>query len=120
MTQDPDTAVVFCDNVKSLGVMLLSEPLRYGRKPGANYEQLMKHVYHVRLRDTNKSSLQVRVGQGEVEYGRLVNQLSKCRYDRYVDIIPQLDIDQMAEMRKMRALLESLLYRSLVWTWVVL
>ena len=55
--------------------------------------------------------LQVRVGQGEVEYGRLVNQLAKVRYDRAlcVDIIPQPDVDQMAEMRKMRLLLESLL-----------
>ena len=71
----------------------------------------MKYVYHVRLRDTSKDQLQVRVGQGEVEYGRLINQLNKVGYDRAlcVDILPMADADQFAELRKMRLLLESLL-----------
>jgi sugar phosphate isomerase/epimerase len=55
--------------------------------------------------------MQVRVGQGDVEYGRLVSQLSKHRYNRAlsVDIMPMPEIDQAAEMRKIRLLLESLL-----------
>ena len=71
----------------------------------------MKYVYHVRLRDTSKDQLQVRIGQGLVEYGRLVNQLNKVGYDRAlcVDILPMADADQLAELRKMRLLLESLL-----------
>ena len=46
-----------------------------------------------------------------MEYGRLVNQLNKVQYDRAlsVDIMPLPDMDQFAEMRKMRLLLESLL-----------
>jgi sugar phosphate isomerase/epimerase len=111
MTQDPNTAAVLCDNVKGLGITL--DPSYYVNGPmrGANYDNLIRYVYHVRLRDSNKDSLQVRVGQGEVEYGRLVNQLSKTKYDRAlsIDIIPSPDIDQHAEMRKMRLLLESLL-----------
>ena len=71
----------------------------------------MKHVCHVLLRDTTKDSLQVRVGQGLVEYGRLITQLQKYRYSRAlcVDIAPMPDVDQHAELRKMRLLLESLL-----------
>jgi sugar phosphate isomerase/epimerase len=111
MTQDPNTAMVLCDNVKGLGISLDPSHYVFGPQAGANYEHLLKYVYHVRLRDTNKTSLQVRVGQGEVEYGRLVNQLHKCRYDRAlcVDIAPLPDVDHLAEMRKMRLLLESLL-----------
>ncbi len=111
MTQDPSTAAVLCDNVKALGITLDPSHYIFGPHAGANYEQLLRYVYHVRLRDTTKDQLQVRVGQGEVEYGRLVNQLAKFRYDRAlcVDIVPQPDVDQMAEMRKMRLLLESLL-----------
>ncbi len=111
MTQDPDTAMVFCDNVKGLGITLDPSYYVHGPLAGVGYEQLMKYVFHVRLRDTNKSALQVRVGQGEVEYGRLVNQLHKVRYDRAlcVDIFPVPEVDQLAEMRKMRLLLESLL-----------
>lgn len=111
MTQDPDTAVVLCDNVDGLGLTLDPSHYVYGPQRNTNYELVMKYVYHVRLRDTSKDQLQVRVGQGLVEYGRLVNQLNKVRYDRSlcVDITPMPDVDQQAEMRKMRLLLESLL-----------
>ena len=111
MTENPDTAVVLCDNVKGLGITLDPSHYIYGPRGGVNFEQVMKHVYHVRLRDTTKDQLQVRVGLGEVEYGRLVNQLNKVRYDRAlcVDLQPLPEIDQLTEMRKMRLLLESLL-----------
>ena len=111
MTQDPDTAVVLCDSVKGLGIALDPSHYIYGPHQGKPFEQVMKYVYHVRLRDTSKDELQVRIGQGAVEYGRLVNQLNKVHYDRAlcVDITPMPDVDQMAEMRKMRLLLESLL-----------
>lgn len=111
MTEDPDTAVVMCNNVKGLGITLDPSHYIFGPRGGANYEQLLKHVYHVRLRDTSKDQLQVRIGQGDVEYGRLVNQLNKVRYDRAlcVDLQQIPDVDQLTEMRKMRLLLESLL-----------
>jgi sugar phosphate isomerase/epimerase len=111
MTQDPDTAVVLCDSVKGLGITL--DPSHYicGPHGGASFERVMKYVFHVRLRDTSKDQLQVRVGQGDVEYGRLINQLRKVHYDRAlcVDLSVLPDVDQLAEMRKMRLLLESLL-----------
>ena len=111
MTQDPDTAVVLCDNVKNLGITL--DPSHYicGPHGGGSCDQLMKYVYHVRLRDTSKDKLQVRIGQGEVEYGRLINQLNRVNYNRAlcVDFAPMPDVDQLAEMRKLRLLLESLL-----------
>lgn len=111
MTENPDTAVVLCDNVKGLGITLDPSHYTYGPRAGVNYEQVMKYVYHVRLRDSMKDQLQVRVGQGEIEYGRLVNQLNKAHYDRAlcVDLQPLPDVDQLTEMRKMRLLLESLL-----------
>ena len=111
MTETPDTAVVMCDSVKGLGITLDPSHYIYGPHSGVNYDQVLKHVYHVRLRDTTKDQLQVRVGQGEVEYGRLVNQLHKVHYDRAlcVDMQPLPDMDPLTEMRKMRLLLESLL-----------
>lgn len=111
MTQDPDTAVVLCDNVKGLQLTLDPSHYIFGPHKGASYEQVMRYTCHVRLRDTNREKFQVRVGQGQVEYGRLVTQLNKFRYNRAlcVDMPPLLDADQSAEMRKMRLLLESLL-----------
>ena len=111
MTQDPATAVVLCDNVKELGLTL--DPSHYicGPHRGESYDQVFSHVYHVRLRDTSKEQLQVRIGQGLIEYGKLISQLTRVRYDRAlsVDILPVEGVDQFAEMRKMRLLLESLM-----------
>ncbi len=111
MTQDPDTAVVLCDNVKGLHITLDPSHYIWGPHKGGGYEQVMPYTCHVRLRDTNKDKFQVRVGQGHVEYGRLVTQLNKFNYTRAlcVDMPPLPDTDQNAEMRKMRLLLESLL-----------
>ena len=64
MSENPDTAVVMCDSVKGLGITLDPSHYIYGPHGGVNYEQVMKHVYHTRLRDTSKDELQVRVGQG--------------------------------------------------------
>ncbi|HEV3340391.1 MAG TPA: TIM barrel protein, partial [Pirellulales bacterium] len=113
MSQDPDTAVVLCDNVKGLAISL--DPSHYvcGPHGGGGYDQVMRHVCHVQLRDTSKTALQVRVGQGEIEYNRVINQLSRFKYSRAlsVNIIEQADptVDHMGEMRKMRLLLESML-----------
>lgn len=111
MTQDPDTAVVLCDAVKGLHLTLDPSHYIFGPHGGAGFEQTLKYVCHVRLRDTSKDELQVRVGQGQVEYGRLVTQLNKFHYNRAlsVDITPTEDVDHNAEMRKMRLLLESLM-----------
>lgn len=109
LSEDPDTVVVLCDNCKGLGVTL--DPSHYicGPHNNKNVDKLMKYVYHVHLRDTSKKQLQVRVGQGEVEYGRLITQLQKVKYNRAlsVNIVEMPDIDHYSEMRKMRLLLES-------------
>lgn len=111
MTQDPDTAAVICDNVKGLGLCL--DPSHYiaGPNQARNFDKVLKYVRHVHLRDTTKEELQVRVGQGEVDYGRLVSLLAKENYNRALSVhMPEIaDIDHYGEMRKMRLLLESLL-----------
>jgi sugar phosphate isomerase/epimerase len=113
LTEDPTTAQVLCDNVKGLGVTLDPSHYLFGPKAGANYDNLLKYTFHTHLRDTNKKALQVRVGQGEVEYGKLVTQLTKVKYDRALCVhildTANVDCDHAAEMRKIRLLLESLL-----------
>jgi sugar phosphate isomerase/epimerase len=111
ITQDPDTAVVLCDNVKGLGITLDPSHYIFGPHGGGNYEQVLKHVCHVQLRDTTKDKLQVRVGQGLVEYGKLIAQLQKYGYQRAlsVHITEMPEVDHFGEMRKIRLLLESLL-----------
>lgn len=113
MTQDPNTAAALCDNVPGLGITL--DPSHYiiGPFSGCNYDGLFRFVTHVHLRDTSKRELQVRVGQGEVEYGRLISHLERLRYNRalsvYIKDLHLPDLDHMGEMRKIRLLLESML-----------
>lgn len=111
ITQDPDTTAMMCDHIKGLGVTLDPSHFIYGPYEGKPYDQLLKYVCHVHLRDTSQDALQVRVGQGEVEYGRLVSQLQKEKYDRAlsVELQPLEGVDHNGEMRKLRLLLESLL-----------
>jgi sugar phosphate isomerase/epimerase len=111
LSEDPDTVMVLCDNVKGLGLTLDPSHYIYGPYQGRSIDKLIKYVYHVQLRDTNKKALQVRVGQGDIEYGRLISQLQKAKYTRVlsVNITEQEGVDHVGELRKLRLLLESLL-----------
>jgi sugar phosphate isomerase/epimerase len=114
LTEDPDTAVWLCEEVNGLGLTL--DPSHYltGPHQGKCYDQVFPFVRHVRLRDTGRGAnqFQVRVGQGEIEYGRLITQLERHDYDRalVVDVrdIPDARFAMEAEARKLKYLLESL------------
>ena len=111
LSEDPDTVKTLCDYVPGLGLTL--DPSHYlcSNHRNKNYEKLLKYVYHTHLRDSKKDKLQVRVGQGEIEYGRLITQLQTVGYDRAlcVHMTPMEDMDMRQELRKLRLLLDSLL-----------
>ena len=108
---DPDTIKVLCDNVDNLG--LAFDPTIYicGPDAGKDSDKVLAYVGHVYLRDTSPTEFQVKVGQGEVDYGKIISQLSALDYRRAlcVDVVETPGIEHSAEMRKMRLLLESLL-----------
>jgi sugar phosphate isomerase/epimerase len=114
LTELPSIAVELCQRVPGLGLTL--DPSHYigGPNQGKSFDQIYPYVHHVRLRDTGRSAeqFQLRVGQGEVEYGRIVTQLARFRYERAlcVDIrdIPDCPFPMEPEVRKLKYLLESL------------
>jgi sugar phosphate isomerase/epimerase len=109
ISQDPETATVLCQQVKGLGITLDPSHFICGPHKGGSYNQVFKHVVHTHLRDTTKDNLQVRIGQGEIEYSRLITQLQMMNYNRArcVHIAPVEGVDHVGELRKMRLLLES-------------
>jgi sugar phosphate isomerase/epimerase len=111
MTQDAETTASLCRNVPGLGVTLDPSHFIYGHKKAASWEKILEYVCHVHLRDTKPDVPQVRIGQGDVEYGKLVSSLERVGYKRALCAhMPPLEgVDQVAELRKMRLLLESLL-----------
>lgn len=111
LSEDPDTVKVLCDNVKGLGLTL--DPSHYfcGPHSRKDLDKIMEYVFHVHLRDSKKDELQVRVGQGEIDYGRIASQLSRVGYAQALSIqmAPMPEFEQRGELRKLRLLLETLL-----------
>lgn len=114
VTETPAGALELCQKVPGLGLTL--DPSHYinGPHQGGSYEELYQYVRHVHLRDTGKApgKFQVRVGQGEVEYGRIIAQLQRCRYDRLLTVaihdVADSPVPMETEVRKLKFLLESL------------
>ncbi len=111
LSEDPDTVKVMCDNVKGLGVTYDPSAFVCGPHAHRRHEHLLDYAYAIELRDTSKDEFQVRVGQGEIEYSKLVSQLRLVKYSRALTVDMQAlpDTDHNSEMRKIRLLLESLL-----------
>ena len=109
LSADPDTVCILCEHAKGLGVAIDPSHFIYQRSKPVDYDRLLKYVFQVYLRDTTREKLQVRIGQGVVEYGRLVDRLLAQKYDNSltVHVVHASDIDHAAELRKMRLLLES-------------
>jgi sugar phosphate isomerase/epimerase len=114
LTENPDTAVSLCERVPGLGITLDPSHFLAGPHQGKHYENVYPYVRHVQLRDTGRGpgQFQVRVGQGEIEYGRIVAQLARYGYERLLTVsvhdIPDSPFAMEPEVRKLKYLLESL------------
>jgi sugar phosphate isomerase/epimerase len=114
LTEIPEVAVELCQRLPGLGLTLDPSHFIAGSHQGAPFDAVYPYVRHVCLRDTGRGpgQFQVRVGQGEVEYGRIVTQLARFHYDRLLSVAIQ-DVADAAtpiepEVRKLKFLLESL------------
>ena len=108
ITDTPETVLSLCKLVKGLGVTLDPSHYIYDMVKPKDYESLLSHVCHVRFRDTTREQFQTRIGQGIIDFGRLITLLENENYRRAlcVDLAPLPNVDQFAELRKMRLLLE--------------
>jgi sugar phosphate isomerase/epimerase len=115
LTADPGVAVELCKAVPGLGVTLDPSHYIHGLPRPADFDALFPYVQNVHLRDTGKGAdeFQVRIGQGEVEYGRIVSLLERHGYDRGLTVSildrPDNQFDIEVEVRKLKLLLESLI-----------
>jgi len=109
ITETQETVGSLCKYVKGLGITLDPSHYIYNLSKPRDYEAILPHVCHVRLRDTTQKHFQTRVGQGIVDFGRLIALLTNVEYQRVlcVDLAVLSDVDQFGELRKMRLLLES-------------
>jgi sugar phosphate isomerase/epimerase len=112
ITADHVVATDLCRQVPGLGLTLDPSHYMIGANPGQEYDELFPFVRHVRLRDTRPDRLQVRVGQGQLEYGKIITQLSRENYQRALSVDirdnPEPDYPLEPEVRKLKYLLESM------------
>jgi sugar phosphate isomerase/epimerase len=115
LTADPAVAVQLCQRVPGLGLTL--DPSHYviAKHHADNFDEVYPYVRHVRLRDTSAKpgAFQVKIGQGQIEYGQIVAHLSRCKYDRLLSVDIRADVGpnqtlMEPEVRKLKFLLESL------------
>ena len=113
LTADPAAAVALCEAVPGLGLTL--DPSHFIQGGFKDWDAVYPYVQNIHLRDTGKGpgEFQVRIGQGEIDYSRVVTQLERNGYDRAltVSILDRYDntFDVEVEVRKLKLLLESLL-----------
>lgn len=113
---DPVAALKLCQAIPGLG--LTFDPSHYllGGRKDSEVDPLYPYARNVHLRDTGKTAeeLQVRIGQGRIDYARVVNQLQRHGYRRSLTVAifdrPGYQrFDREVEVRKLKLLLETLL-----------
>jgi sugar phosphate isomerase/epimerase len=115
LTADPAVAVELCKALPGMGLTL--DPSHYLQGPHQNgdYDMVFPYVQNVHLRDTGLApgEFQVRVGQGQIEYARIVALLQRHGYNRSLTVAildrPENPFDREVEVRKLKLLLETLL-----------
>jgi sugar phosphate isomerase/epimerase len=115
LTGDPQVAVDLCQAVP--GLCLTLDPSHYlqSPRPQPDHDVVFPYVQNVHLRDTGQApgEFQVRVGQGQVEYARIVNLLQRHGYNRALTVAiidrPDNPFYREIEVRKLKLLLETLI-----------
>jgi sugar phosphate isomerase/epimerase len=115
LTGDPAAALRLCKTIPTLGLTLDPSHFIQGSFRGSDLDSLIPYAQNVHFRDTGREpgAFQVRVGQGDVEFGKIVTQLQRCGYKRALTVSivdrPDNPFDREVEVRKLKLLLESLL-----------
>ncbi len=116
LTELPETAARLCEEVPGLGLTLDPSHFLIGPCQGKSYDEVFPFVRHVHLRDTGRGAeqFQVRIGQGQIEYGKIISHLNRCKFNRLLTVaihdIPDAPFSMTSEVRKLKYLLESLVY----------
>ncbi len=114
LAERPETAVQLCRAVPHLGLTLDPSYYLYGPNQGRDYSIVFPYVQHVRFRDSGLSpdQSQVPVGQGKVNYSKILLQLQRYDYERVLSVQffdePNCELDLLSEVHKLKLVLESL------------
>ena len=112
---DPRIAIQLCKAIPGLGLTFDPSHALQSLHKESEFDLIYPYIQNVHLRDSGKQpgEFQVRVGQGQIDYARIVNQLQRFGYNRALTIAiidrPDNLFDREVELRKLKLLLETLL-----------
>jgi len=115
LTADPQVAVELCQLMPGLGLTVDPSHFLQGQNPTVDFDAVFPYAQNVHLRDTGllPGEFQVRVGQGQIEYARIVTMLQRYGYNRSLTVAiidrPDNPFDREVEVRKLKLLLETLI-----------
>jgi sugar phosphate isomerase/epimerase len=115
LTADPQVAARLCQTLPGLGLTLDPSHYLQGAFKDTDFDLVFPYVQNVHLRDTGKEpgEFQVRVGQGQIEYARIISLLQRYGYGRGLTVAiidrPDNPFDREVEVRKLKLLLETLI-----------
>lgn len=114
-TSDPTDTVAICRAIPGLALTL--DPSHYINGPfqSASFDEVFPYVQNTRLRDTGRKpgDFQMKIGQGEIDYNRIMGQLQRQGYRRGLVVAiedrEENSFNTESEIRKLKLVLESLL-----------
>lgn len=115
VTASPADTLALCQSVPGLSLTLDPSAYINGPNQNANFDELVPLAQNMHFRDSSKKpgEFQLRIGQGQIEYGRIVSQLERNGYRRALTVAILDGIENPfeveVEVRKLKLLLESLL-----------
>jgi sugar phosphate isomerase/epimerase len=115
LTGDPVAAVELCETIPGLRLTLDPSHFLQATHPNPDFDVVFPYVQNVHLRDTGQApgEFQVRVGQGQIDYARIVTMLQRHYYNRALTVAvvdrPDNPFDREVEVRKLKLLLETLI-----------
>ncbi|MCS7167854.1 MAG: sugar phosphate isomerase/epimerase family protein [Gemmatales bacterium] len=115
LAESPESAVELCRCVPGLRVTFDPSYFLCQGLTEKSWESMLAHVHHVHLRDsgTSPDKLQVRVGQGQMPFGRIIQQLRRHDYRGLLTLEmfdhPRPPFPLEPELRTLRLLLAGMI-----------
>jgi sugar phosphate isomerase/epimerase len=108
MLEVPSVAVEFCESLPGLMLTLDPSHMYAGPQQGAPFEELYPYVRHTHWRDSGYDweHVQMPVGQGKVDFGRILKGLRQAGYQgaysvEYIDTFPNGTRQNVLAMKRM-------------------
>jgi sugar phosphate isomerase/epimerase len=84
VVETPERTLELLDRAPGVGLVLDYSHFVFQGMPQGDVDVLIPHAHHVHLRQAGRGAMQLRVGDGEIDFPRLLGRLREAGYDGYL------------------------------------